>query len=124
PDFARLEAPAGTGEVSLDLALPLRDREAYTLDAELGIIDGELAFRGFGPHATEIQGALAFRDGVLRGEGIEAIFLDGPVTARVDPAGIPGYRSRLSLDGEVAIDAVVDAFDLPFGEQLAGQTSW
>ena len=30
-DFARLEAPNGTGEVSVDLAIPLRDRESYEL---------------------------------------------------------------------------------------------
>jgi uncharacterized protein (TIGR02099 family) len=124
PNFARLEAPSGTGEVSVDLALPLRDRGGYELDASLGIIDGELAFRGFGPHASEIQGSLAFRDGALRGEGIRAIFLDGPITARVDPPAIAGYRSRLTLDGEVTIDAVVDAFNLPFAERLAGQTDW
>ena len=34
-DFARLEAPRGTGAVSLDLALPLRDRESYRLKAGL-----------------------------------------------------------------------------------------
>jgi uncharacterized protein YhdP len=124
PDFARLEAPSGTGEVGLDLSLPLRDMQSFGLVASLGIIDGELAYRGFGPHATEIQGMLEVRDGALRGEGIEAIFLDGPVTASVGAPDSPGYRTRLDLDGEVTIDAVIDAFNLPFTEQLAGQTSW
>jgi uncharacterized protein (TIGR02099 family) len=123
-DFERLEAPNGTGEVHVDLALPLKNLRAYTLDASLGMIDGELAFRGFGPHATEIDGMLTLEGGVLRGEGIEAIFLDGPVTGRVEPAGVEGYRTRLELEGEVTIDAVADAFDLPFAERLAGQTRW
>ena len=70
-DFARLEAPSGTGAVSLDLAVPLRNRAAYRLTAGLDIIDGELAYRGFGPHVTEIQGSLALADGVLRGEGVQ-----------------------------------------------------
>jgi uncharacterized protein YhdP len=94
-DFARLESPSGTGEVAVDLRLPLRDRSEYELAAGLNIIDGELAFRGFEPRATEIQGSLVVADGALRGEGIEAIFLDGPVTARVDAAGVPGYRLRI-----------------------------
>jgi uncharacterized protein (TIGR02099 family) len=123
-DFARLEAPGGTGAVSLDLALPLRNRSAYRLTAGLDIIDGELAYRGFGPRLTEIQGALTLADGQLRGDDVRAIFLDGPVTARVAPGGVPGYRARIDLTGEVTIDAVVDAFNLPYGELLAGQTGW
>ena len=63
-------------------------------------------------------------DGVLRGENVQGIFLDGPVTASVSPAGVPGYRTRIDLEGEVTIDAVVDAFNLPYGELLAGQTDW
>ena len=123
-DFARLEAPSGSGAVSFDLALPLRNREAFRLTAGLDIIDGELAYRGFGPHITEIQGSLALADGVLHGENVRAIFLDGPITANVAPAGVPGYRSRIDAEGEVTIDAVVDAFNLPHGERLAGQTGW
>ncbi|HEX5048405.1 MAG TPA: YhdP family protein [Gammaproteobacteria bacterium] len=123
-DFERLSAPNGTGEAHVSLSLPLKDRDSYKLDASLGMIDGELAFRGFGPHATEINGKLTLEDGVLRGEGIQAIFLDGPITARVDPPGVEGYRTRIALEGEVTIDAVADAFDLPFADRLAGQTRW
>jgi uncharacterized protein (TIGR02099 family) len=123
-DFARLEAPSGTGAVSLDLALPLRNREQYRLAAGLEIIDGELLYRGFGPPLSEIRGSLLLANGELRGENIDAIFLDGPVTASVAPAGEPGYRARVDLDGEVTIDAVVDAFKLPYGQLLAGQTNW
>ena len=123
-EFARLEAPSGTGAVSLDLALPLRNREAYRLTAGLDIIDGELSYRDFAARITEIEGSLTLADRTLRGEGIEAIFLDGPVTASVGAAGVPGYRTRIDVEGEVTIDAVVDAFSLPYGEQLAGQTGW
>lgn len=123
-DFARLEAPSGTGAVSLDLDLPLRDRAAYRLTASLDIIDGELAYRGFGPNVSEIFGTLTFADGVLAGDGVQAIFLDGPLTARVAPAEVPGYRARIDAEGEVTADAVVEAFSLPHGERLAGQTGW
>lgn len=123
-EFARLEAPQGTGAVSLDLFLPLRDRDSYTLTADLDITDGELLFRGFEPHATEINGSMRLAGGELRGEGIRAIFLDGPVTVGVAPAGVPGFRARLDLDGEVTIDAVSRAFNLPYSHLLAGQTRW
>jgi len=123
-DFARLESPSGTGEVALDLELPLRDRDAYKITAGLNVTDGELAYRGLTPHATEIQGTLELADGVLHGQGMHAIFLDGPVTASVGSSSEPGYRARIDLEGEVAIDAVVSAFNLPYGDLLAGQTGW
>jgi uncharacterized protein (TIGR02099 family) len=124
PDFARLEAPRGTGAVSADLRLPLRNRDQYVIDGSLDMRNGELAFRGFAPHTTEIRGKLALHGGALSGEGIQAVFLDGPVTARVDTPNVAGYRARISLDGEVAIDAVAKAFNLPFSNLLAGQTTW
>jgi uncharacterized protein (TIGR02099 family) len=122
--FARLQALGGTGDVRFDLMLPLREREAYRLTANLAVKDGELALRGFGPHATEIAGKLALANGKLRAERLEGIFLDGPVTATVATIDTPGYRARLDFDGEVTIDAVVQAFNLPYGERLAGQTRW
>ena len=73
---------------------------------------------------SEIHGSLALADGVLRGAGIQAIFLDGPLAASVTAAGVPGYRARIDVEGEVAVDAVVDAFNLPYGDLLAGQTAW
>jgi len=122
--FKRLQALAGTGDVSFDLMLPLRNMKAYRLTAGLKVKDGELAFRGLGPHWTEIDGGLALANGMLHGEGIQGIFLDGPVTAAVQTVNIPGYHARIDFDGEVTIDAVVRAFNLPQGDRLAGQTRW
>ena len=124
PAFARLEAPKGMADVSVDLKLPLLDREKYDLKGALKISGGELAFRGFAPHATEINGAVTLAHGALGGEGIRATFLDGPVTVRVDAPPVDGYRTRISLDGEAGIDKVADAFDLPFGRLLAGGTKY
>jgi uncharacterized protein (TIGR02099 family) len=123
-DFERLEAFAGTADVDLDLTLPLRDRNAYRLTAGLTLSRGELGYRGFAPHVTELFGELTFGDGVLRGEGVQGIFLDGPILANVGAAAEPGYRARIDVEGEVTIDAVVKAFNLPYGELLAGQTGW
>jgi uncharacterized protein (TIGR02099 family) len=123
-DFARLEARAGSADVELDLTLPLRARERYLLTAELSLSGGELAYRGFAPHVTEVFGELTFADGVLSGDGVQGIFLDGPIVATVGPGTEPGYRARIDVEGEVTIDAVVDAFNLPYGELLAGQTGW
>jgi uncharacterized protein YhdP len=110
--------------VSLDLKLPLLDRSAYDLKGALKIGGGELVFRGFAPHATEVNGSVSLAHGALTGEGIRAVFLDGPITARVDVPSIQGYRTRILLDGQVAINKVTDAFDLPFAHLLAGATAW
>ena len=122
--FKRLQALAGTGDVGFDLKLPLRNMKAYGLTAGLKVKDGELAFRGFGPHWTEIDGGLTLAGGELHGEGIKGIFLDGPVTATVQTVDTPGYHASIDFDGEVPIDAVVRAFNLPQGDRLAGQTRW
>ena len=124
PGYDRVEAPAGEGRVGFALALPLLDMSAYTLDATLAIADGTLAIDGIDPAVTEIDGTLGFSGGVVTAEGIDAIFLDGPITARVSPPGLPGYRSRIDVEGEVAAGAVVAAFGLPLDALVAGQTRW
>ncbi len=122
--FTRLQALGGTGDVRFDLKLPLRNMKAFRLTAGLKVKEGELAFRGFGPHWSEIDGNLSLAGGTLRGEGIHGIFLDGPVTAALQTVDTPGYHARIDFEGEVPIDAVVRAFNLPQGDRLAGQTSW
>jgi len=124
PDLARLQAGAGIGEIALDLSMPLLNRPAFELDADLTVVDGELAIEGFGPSATDIQGLLTLEDGAVRGEGIEATLLDGPVVAHVGGSEEPGYRARIDFEGEVAAESVREAFDLPFSTYLAGQTRW
>src|SRR5690606_1440668 len=79
---------------------------------------------GFGPQATEISGTLHVADGAVNGEGIEAIFLDGPIEARVGPAETDGYRARLDVDGEVTVGGLSRAFNLPLAAHAAGQTRW
>lgn len=124
PGYDRVIAPAGDGQVELALELPLLEMSAYRLDASLAIENGTLAFEGIGPAVSEIDGTLQFDDGVVTAERLEAIFLDGPITARVSPPGRPGYRARIDVDGEVAAVGVVEAFGLPLDGLIAGQTGW
>jgi uncharacterized protein (TIGR02099 family) len=124
PGYGRLNAPAGVAGVSLDLALPLTDMAAYELTAGLDIAAGELAVDGFGPSATDINGTLTLAEGAVGGAGIEATFLDGPVTVGVAPPDMDGYRARIDVDGEITAAAAVDAFSLPISDHVAGQTRW
>src|SRR5690606_39581658 len=96
----------------------------YQLDASLRMTDAELAVDGFEPRATEVRGALDLHNHVVTAEWIDAVFLNGPVRARVVPADRPGYRSRIDIEGEVTADAVARAFRLPVEAYVAGQTRW
>lgn len=124
PGYDRVEAPAGEGRVEFALALPLLDMSAYSLEASLAISNGTLAIDGLDPSVSEIAGTLAFRDGVVTAEHIDAIFLDGPISARVSPPALPGYRSRIDVEGEVTAGSVVAAFGVPLDGLAGGQTRW
>ncbi len=124
PDYARLRAPGGTARVRLDLDIPLPNTASFGLAADLDVVDGVLALAGFGPQATDINGRLSLEEGVVSGAGISATFLDGPAVAAVETLAEDGYRTRLSFTGEVSADSVVEAFNLPYGMHVAGQTRW
>jgi uncharacterized protein (TIGR02099 family) len=124
PDLSRLQSNSGSGVVTLDLNLPLKDIGAYELDAELAMNAGELEVQGFDLSANDIQGRLRLSDNVVTGEGIRAMLFGSPVIARVAAADEPGYRARLEVSGAVEAEALQQNFDLPFGSLLSGETAW
>lgn len=124
PDYARLRAPEGLANLRLDLDIPLPDTESYELAADLAVTNGTLELEGFGPRATDLEGMLSLADGLVLGRGISGTFLEGPAYADVETLRSDGYRMQLNLSGEVSADAIVRAFDLPYGSHVAGQTRW
>jgi uncharacterized protein (TIGR02099 family) len=124
PEYERMRAHAGTGDVDLRLDMPLRDRGAFTLDAELRVAGGELSIDGFPPHATEINGVLDIDGTAVTSRSLEAIFLDGPVSGSITVPDDPGYRAALAVDGEATAASIVSAFGLPLTAQIGGQTRW
>ncbi|NNC64367.1 MAG: TIGR02099 family protein, partial [Gammaproteobacteria bacterium] len=124
PDLSRLQSNSGSGVVTLDLNLPLKDIGAYALDAELAMNAGELEIQGFDLSANDIQGRLRLSDNVVTGEGIRAMLFGSPVIARVAAADEPGYRARLEVSGSVEAEALQQNFDLPFGSLFSGETAW
>ena len=124
PDLSRLQSNSGSGVVTVDLSLPLKDVGAYELDAELAMNAGELEVEGFELAAKDIQGRLRLSDNVVTGEGIRAMLLGSPVVARVTAADQAGYRARLEVSGSVEAEALQQNFDLPFGSLLSGETRW
>ena len=124
PEYSRVRAHAGTGDVELRLGMPLRDRTAFSLDAELRIAGAELSVEGFPPHATEINGVLDIDGTAVTSQGIEAIFLDGPVSASLTVPDDPSYRAALAVDGEATAASIAAAFGLPLTAQIGGQTRW
>ena len=124
PDLSRLQSNSGSGVVTLDLNLPLKDIGAYELDAELAMNAGELEVEGFDLAADDIQGRLRLNDNTVTGDGIRAMLFGSPVTASVAAAEEVGYRARLDVSGLVEADALQQNFDLPFGALLSGEAGW
>jgi len=124
PDLSRLQSDSGSGVLTLDLNLPLKDIGAYALDAELAIDTGRLVVEGFDLAADDIQGRLRLSENMVTGDGIRASLLGGPVTARVAVADEAGYRARLDVSGGIEAEALQQTFDLPFGTLLSGETTW
>ncbi len=124
PDLSRLQSDSGSGVVTLDLSLPLKDIGAYDLDAELAINAGQLEVEGFDLTANDIQGRLRLSDNAVTGDGIRAMLFGSPVTARVTASNEAGYRARLDVSGSVEAEALQQNFDLPFGSLVSGATTW
>jgi uncharacterized protein (TIGR02099 family) len=124
PDLSRLQSSVGEGLVTLDLTLPLKDIAAYELDATVDMQAGALQVEGFDLAAADIEGRLRLNNNVVTGQDIRATLFGSPVTARVAPAEEPGYRARLDVNGEATAAALKDAFDLPLGRYISGQTQW
>jgi uncharacterized protein (TIGR02099 family) len=124
PEFERVDVLDGIGNVSLNLALPIAEPAAFELNGQLAMRDGMLAIAGFGPRASEITGTLRFDNGTVIGDGIAAVLLDGPVTVSVASVNLPGYRARISLDGEIDAATVASEFGFPVTGYVAGQTRW
>ena len=125
PDLQRLQSGDGTSEVTFDLVLPLLRRIAYQLNAALQVTDGELTIDGFEPAFTGIQGGLRLDNGgAVSGDGIQATFLNAPLAVEVSTAAEPGYLAQLDFDGEIEVGALQTTFDLPFRENLSGQSRW
>jgi uncharacterized protein (TIGR02099 family) len=124
PGYERVHALGGTGRIDLALDLPLLDFSAYGLEGRLDIGEGMLAFDGMPVVASEINGSIDIQGTRVTAEGIVGIFLDGPVTAGIQTMEEPGYRAKLSVDGETTADAVLSGFGLPFANSFAGQTRW
>jgi uncharacterized protein (TIGR02099 family) len=124
PELGRLKVEAGTAAVDVELALPLGYPAAYQLNGGLDIEGGTLALEGFDQQASDITGRLIFGNASVTGEDLEAVLLDGPVTARLAIPGPAGYSAQIDLDGELGAHALVEAFNLPLGERVAGRAHW
>ncbi len=124
PEFERVVVLGGDSRVVTRLHLPLFDHANFDLRGSVAMMDGDLAISGVAARATDINGVLEFTDGTVSGEGINAMLLDGPVTARVDSVPLPGYRARVAVEGEVDVQNVLREFGLPADALVSGRTRW
>ncbi len=124
PEFDRVVVLDGDSRVALQLSLPLADPSSYELQGSVAMLGGDLAISGVAAHATDIEGVLAFSNDAVFGDGISAMLLDGPVTARVESVSLPGYRARVSVEGDVDVANVLSQFELPGEGFIAGRAHW
>ena len=124
PGFERIEIRSGSGSISALLKLPLNNLSAFDLDAELKITEGTLAVRGFTPTVSEINGVMVAEEDTVSADGIDGVFLGGPITAALMSTDQAGYRAELTVEGETSAGALAESFDLSPVDWLDGQTLW
>jgi uncharacterized protein (TIGR02099 family) len=124
PGFDRIEVMGGTGAISARLDLPFQDLSEFNLDAALTIANGSLTVRGLKPLLSEINGVVVAEEDTVFADGLEGIFLGGPITTSLTRGSEPGYRAELSVEGETTAGALADVFGLPQSGLLDGQTIW
>ncbi len=124
PEFDRVLVLDGDSTVALQLSLPLADPAGYELQGSVAMLGGDLAISGVAARATDIEGVLEFSNDMVFGDGISAMLLEGPVTARVESVSLPGYRARVSVEGDVDMANVLSRFELPGEDFIAGRARW
>lgn len=124
PGFERLDINDGSVAVGLRLDLPLNDPPRFALETSLDIFDGDVSIYGLGPGFSEISGRIAATENSVTANGVEAVFLGGPVELALVRSSRPGYRAELRLSGETTAADVAAAFALPYADRLVGQTLW
>lgn len=78
---------AGDASFKLAVSFPILDRDAYSYSARIQAASGSLAFEGFEPALTELNGVVnVTRDGVSS-EALFGQFLGQPVNIELKPAG-------------------------------------
>ncbi|HLT92014.1 MAG TPA: YhdP family protein [Woeseiaceae bacterium] len=116
------------GGATFDLALryPVLDKENYAFTATIRSGDGQVAVEGLPAPVTGVHGEVTITRETIAAEALAGEFLGSPVTFDLARAGsdLPAHSVVLRAEGSIDATALVEAFGLPGGERLAGETRY
>lgn len=99
----------GDASFNLVLSYPIKDRESYNFSTRIQVSGGTLAFKGFGPTLTELNGIVnVSRDGVSS-ESLFGRFLGGQMDIDLRSAGdaLPSYTVIAEATGRLSASGVI-----------------
>ena len=108
---------SGNLRASLEIAIPLNDMNASTINGHLYTDDGEFRLNPSFPQATDISGSLSFNEKYLTINKLNSKFVGGPAEVSGDIAR-PGHS--LNIKGQFSGAGIYDYYPLKGLQQIQG----
>jgi uncharacterized protein (TIGR02099 family) len=122
-----VEETAGRAETEIEFTLPLRKREDSSLTAQMAVSDGHLRLQGVPAAFDQIVGNLRYDTANgLTGSGLEAVFLERPVSLSLTPEKDDEQQlvaSRLDIDGRFRMESLLGRLSPPLAELVDGTSN-
>ncbi|MGD8689608.1 MAG: YhdP family protein [Gammaproteobacteria bacterium] len=114
----------GDAPVDLSLTLPLKHIADSEVDGQVHLDGFQAQLDGLPAPLEQVSGDLGFtRDGLDAPE-LEGRFLGQPIRGSIRSVGGPHPGARVDVTGRHAVKTVTDAFKLPVGGRVTGETNW
>jgi uncharacterized protein (TIGR02099 family) len=120
--FTREMTAQGKGELTLKLAMPLREIDQTEVQGRYRFSNNQLSVMAGLPPLTAAQGEFGFTADNLQGKNLQAQLLGAPLT--LDVSALPGGAVRIDAQGKLSAAALRQAYSSPLLDHLAGETVW
>jgi uncharacterized protein (TIGR02099 family) len=111
---------SGTGQLALNLNLPLGQREVNKIGGEFTFANGQLKLPGV-PRLSQINGTFAFANGDMHARELTAEIAGGPAKFAI---GTVDGRIRMTGGGTANLASLRREYTSPFVARLTGITDW
>lgn len=125
PAFADVRA-SGTADAAVELVLPIRDLDAWTLQGEAAIRGGSAWLTSLEPRFTELSGSVKLNKLWVRSPELTGRLLGEPVklSVAVDDAPTATWSHRVEVRGAMPYTKAESALGLPQLGKLSGDTDF